>query len=140
MIAVMHAFATISAAVAAALLAGASAHAGDMRGAYVHLQTESDGDCARACEDDSLCMAWTLQDQTCGLRATAPDTPSANGGLSERARSAGLHLGVKSEGDFPAGEPTPNPPALTSNEPDAGALLLGGPLSASPDKPGREDQ
>lgn len=75
---------------AAAIAVGALAigfDAGATDGAYMSFAERDAAACARRCEDDGLCIAWSFQaDGACELRATAPSAANAAAhGLSRRA-------------------------------------------------------
>jgi hypothetical protein len=84
-------------AAAAALGAGLDALAGErgvarLGGAFASLQASDENACARLCDDDGLCMAWTFRtDGGCSLSAIvaapSPD-PDSISGLSMRAPRA----------------------------------------------------
>lgn len=103
-------------------------------GVYATLAAPRAEDCAQACDDDSICMAWRYDATECALRATVPETPLGElAGLSGRALAAGFSMaskktvGESGPGDTPPAEfahdlPLEAPPASA-----AGDALLGGP-------------
>ncbi len=122
---------------------GGPALAAGQRNAYQVLSVASAEACARACEDDGLCIAWTFTDAAaCNLSAVAPhETPGEmKYGVSSRAPSFARALAeMRGPTEAPAiaeaVAPTPEPApahteARTSEEAafEAASLeLLGGP-------------
>ncbi len=64
-----------------------NAQAGERAGAYAMLAFDNRDACARACEEDSMCVAWSFQGEECAQFATAPQNfiLGANAGLSPNA-------------------------------------------------------
>lgn len=124
----------LSAAVFAALLTGVgAAHAFETNqsrpgGVYMQSPAATPQACARACENDSLCMAWThqpQQSQSCELKAVIPPArylEGATSGLSSRAPRL-LRL-------IPPAEP-PAPPADISSPVSATDAQSNAPATSS---------
>lgn len=103
-------------------------------GVYTLVPARDAAACARACTDDSLCVAWTFQTNgACELRATVPASQpqGAAFGLSSRAPSS-LRVDAASASspqpiavtDISAPEPEAPAPAHTEDE--TSLQLLGG--------------
>lgn len=118
----------------------ASAHAA---GAYASRETANADACARLCEDDGLCVAWTFTENACSMRATAPNaTPNGVSGFSRRApaqlrqqipNASAPAIAAPAPVAAPSQEeastiapPPPQQTVLDLTEPDS-ADLLGGP-------------
>jgi hypothetical protein len=72
-------------AVLAAVQIGSAWAIGEMNvarpgGAFATIDAESAGSCERLCVEDTLCMAWSFQDNLCELKAVVP-TPIARDGI-----------------------------------------------------------
>jgi hypothetical protein len=72
-------------AVLAAVQIGSAWAIGEMNvarpgGAFATVEAESAGSCERLCVEDTLCMAWSFQDNLCELKAVVP-TPIARDGI-----------------------------------------------------------
>jgi hypothetical protein len=118
---------------------GGPALAAGQRNAYQVLSVANAEACARACEDDGLCIAWTFTDvAACNLSAVAPhETPGEiKYGVSSRAPSFARALAeMRGPTEPPAIAEAPEPApihteARTSEEAafEAASLeLLGGP-------------
>jgi len=66
-------------ALAFVVVAAAAAETVRSPGAYVSLTTADAALCARACADDTICMAWSFQRQNrCELSAVVPAALDAN--------------------------------------------------------------
>jgi PAN domain len=126
---------------------GAPAMAAGQRDAYQILSVSSAEACARACEDDGLCIAWTFTDTgACNLSAVAPQhTPGdMKYGVSSRAPSFARALAeMRGPTEPPAiaeaaptPGPAPNTSELRSSEEvafeEASLALLGGPEDETP--------
>jgi hypothetical protein len=117
------AFAALGAAFGASAMTGALAGA-----AYSTQPMRNEAACARACEDDSLCMAWRFSAGACELSAIVPAHASgAAFGLSSRAPRlsfASVSVPAAAVAEMAAAEPqTPAP----EQEIDVAYALLGGP-------------
>jgi hypothetical protein len=120
---------------------GAPAMAAGQRDAYQILSVSTAEACARACEDDGLCIAWTFTDSgACNLSAVAPQqTPGdMKYGLSTRAPSfARAQTEMRGPTEMPAIAEAPTPasaPVSTEAQSsedaafeEASLALLGGP-------------
>lgn len=77
----------------AAVQLGAAWAIGDVNvarpgGAFATLEAESPGSCERLCVEDTLCMAWSFNNNLCELKAVVPASITQNGvisGISARA-------------------------------------------------------
>jgi hypothetical protein len=75
---------------------GAAWALGDMNVArpgasFAAIAAETPGACERLCADDTLCMAWSFQENSCELKAVVPAAVAQAGaisGISERAPAA----------------------------------------------------
>jgi hypothetical protein len=121
-------------AAAAAALAAAPCGASAAEGVYYSSTAHDAAACARMCDDDGLCVAWSFHDGgACELRATAPSEPGgAAHGWSRRAPEA-LRLASAPEhpaGAAPSGAASPLPemraPQAARVEDAVSQLLLGG--------------
>ena len=114
---------------AAALL---SAHAGERSGAYAVLAFDNPQACARACEDDTLCVAWSFQGEECAQFATAPQdfTVGPNANLSSNAPRF-IRTQFAPHAAAPASSPnivtTAKPQPVAETHDEASLVLLGGP-------------
>lgn len=60
-------------------------------GAFATLEAESAGSCERLCVEDTLCMAWSFDENLCELKAVVPAPIAQTGvisGISSRAPNA----------------------------------------------------
>jgi hypothetical protein len=107
-----------------------SVHAGERAGAYAVLAFDNPQACARACEDDTLCVAWAFHGEECAQFATAPEdfAIGADSGLSPSAPRF-----IRAQ--FAQHEPVPVDNIVTTAKPrvaaethdEASLVLLGGP-------------
>ncbi len=130
----------ITAAIAACSLAavGAPARAANQAGAYQTLSAANAAACARSCEEDGLCIAWTFADSACSLSAVAPQQPASviTSGLSTRAPSFARAQAELRHVEQPAVLEAPVTPPLEAQQAptraqmtyeEASLALLGGP-------------
>ncbi len=109
-------------------------------GVYMSLRGEDAAACARVCETDGLCLAWTFLEQgVCDLKAIVPARivqRGARSGLSPRAPDFARRTAI------PRASPPPTPPppvAIETSSPtplpimDTEGALLGGPSSDTPE-------
>lgn len=124
-------FIFVTAALAAAF-ALAAFDAPRSSGVYASTPLADAPACARACEADGLCMAWSFSEQTCALRANLAGEQIAISGVSTRAPA---HL-RPSTPPTPPPEPRPAAVMTSSQQPQRTpeimenvqtAALLGGP-------------
>jgi hypothetical protein len=123
-------------AAAAAALAAASCGASAAEGVYSSSTAHDAAACARMCDDDGLCVAWSFhEDGACELRATAPSQPGgAAHGWSRRApeglRLASMPAPEQTAAAAPQGAASPLPeedtPKAAPMEDAVSRLLLGG--------------
>lgn len=108
----------------------APALAADRAGFYATLEADAD-DCARACAEDSLCVAWTHQDASCGLSAAAPQSlvAGAHFGLSPNAPAfIRAQFAARQTPEPTLPEPPPATQVIAARHEDTASLeLLGGP-------------
>lgn len=96
--------------------------------------------CAAACNNDNLCMAWTVSENQCRLWPNAPPASENPVGFSVRApafmrRTAAL---AAAQSPAPAAAPAPinaAPRPARANVLDADHVLLGGPAEENDLRP-----
>lgn len=137
--------ALVIAALFAASAAGASAfELGYARpgGAYATLANFDAQRCAQACNDDGICLAWTLTPAgACELKAVAPAATPQSGAISGLSRRAPAFARLTAAPTPPApplrtalappAPAQPQPPTRILNEQPDETGLLGGPLEVS---------
>jgi hypothetical protein len=113
------------------ILTAAASSAAFAEGAYATASAADAAACARVCNTDSLCMAWSFAPNgACALRATMPgETPAFAWGLSPRAPNGiapTQHPAVQRRAapQSAASSPAAELEVATTNW---GDLLLGGP-------------
>jgi hypothetical protein len=112
-------------AVLAAAQIGAAWAIGDMNvarpgGAFATIEAESAGSCERLCVEDTLCMAWSFENNLCELKAVVPMAVTQDGvisGISARA-PASLHAQPLLR-ETTAVEPFPDANAVAVTEEEA---------------------
>ncbi len=109
-----------------------AAAASEAPGIYVSLTAASAAACARACAEDSICMAWSFHAHNqCRLRATVPgqaDAQAVAAGFASRAPTF-LQQEIPIVHAAPVIADSPAPPsetAVVAKAEDSGELL-GGP-------------
>jgi hypothetical protein len=128
-------------AVLAVLQIGSAWAIGEMNvarpgGAFAAIEAESAGSCERLCVEDTLCMAWSFQNNLCELKAVVPTPIARDGiisGISPRApasmRSQPALRDTTADGFFretaPGAAAEPGPTAAMA-EYDVSDQLLGG--------------
>lgn len=130
-------------AVIALAQAGAAWAIGDFNvarpgGAYATVEAETPAACERICADDTICMAWSFQANTCELKATVPAAHAQDGVISGVSMRAPASLRVRFEAPA-AVAPTATVADSGEDDPPVGApmpedeismALLGGPEGA----------
>jgi hypothetical protein len=121
-----------AACLAAIVTAAAATEAPRTPGAYASLVAADASACARACNDDGICMAWSFhRENQCELTAVVPaqsDAQAVAAGLSSRAPSflqPGTPILHAEAVIAPAAAIEAPEPAERS---EADELLLGGPV------------
>lgn len=106
-------------------------------GSFATVEATSPAVCARACADDTLCMAWSFEANSCELKAIVPVAISRDGVISGVSARAPASMRVSAEPPqqivneaviiaHETGAPTPLPSA-NQQVADASLALLGGP-------------
>ncbi len=122
--------------VAGLLLVAADATEAPTGGVYASLTVANASACARACEDDGICMTWTQRaNGACDLSAIVSGTPPSDAvatGLSSRAPVfAQLQAPMLLPPRIVEANGHPEPPAAEPEsdvaEAEAAPMLLGGP-------------
>lgn len=105
-------------------------------GAFATVEAASPALCERACEDDTICMAWSFQANVCELRATMPIASVREGVVSGFSRRVPAPVRARAEAPRPAlsaaGQAEQHAETAGAgleirNETDASLALLGGP-------------
>lgn len=107
-------------------------------GVYMSLSTEDAPACARLCETDGLCLAWTFFEAgVCDLKAIVPIAivqQGARSGLSVRAPVFARRMPIPRASPRPS--PAPEPAASSPSSlpiTDTDSALLGGPSTDLPE-------
>lgn len=130
-------------AVLAAAQIGAAWALGDVNiarpgGTFATAEAETPAACERLCADDTLCMAWSFQANSCELKAVVPAAITRDGVISGVSSRAPAAMRVRFEDPpVPAATiaaahelDTPDAPAAeAAPEDDVSLALLGGPES-----------
>ncbi len=105
-------------------------------GSFSTIEVESPAACERACADDTLCMAWSFQANSCELKAIVPAAVDREGVISGVSARAPGSMRVRFE-QRPPNALNPVVSAHEEDEPaafasegahvDAALALLGGP-------------
>lgn len=100
---------------------------------YSTVEADDAAACERVCADDTICMAWSFQENSCQLKATVPAEVARSGAVSGVSARAPGWLRIRHEAP-----PAPAAPALVEEtaveaepssfqEDDVSLALLGGP-------------
>ncbi|MEZ5957910.1 MAG: PAN domain-containing protein [Hyphomonadaceae bacterium] len=100
---------------------------------FATIETATAAACERACADDTICMAWSFQANSCELKATVPAAITQNGvtsGVSQRAPASMRARFDPPPAPAPGLETTVAEAAATArieDEDEISLALLGGP-------------
>ncbi|MEQ1817346.1 MAG: PAN/Apple domain-containing protein [Terricaulis sp.] len=103
-------------------------------GSYATVEAETAVGCERLCADDTLCMAWSFQANSCELKAIVPAATERDGIISGVSLRAPAAMRVRFEPPVVSpptiaaheDEPAPIPEEATAHQ-DVTLALLGGP-------------
>lgn len=79
-------------------------------GSYATVEAETAAGCERLCADDTLCMAWSFQANSCELKAIVPTATARDGIISGVSLRAPASMRVRFE------PPVVAPPTIAAHE------------------------